>query len=273
LIKQYSKRALSIYYGFLCKLRKPYEYIHLLSHPRSGSTLLSHLLISHPEITGFGESKLIYSFSNDLEKLPVQVALKLKKFPFLGNERYAFDKLVHNWLIASENMANIYKRHTCVIFLLRDPKATLDSMSRLHWILQKIEPKEYVIKWYIKRIKTIKSYSQQLNDSGCERLIVLTYEQLLNKTKRVFEMLESVLQLQHPLSDKYRLFRTTGYWGHGDSSKFIRSGKIIRNRGKKPPPLLDFNDQMDMINQLYQDCYRELTDNCRSIASSFPIID
>jgi LPS sulfotransferase NodH len=37
-----------------------YEFVHILSHMRSGSTLLAHLLASHPEIIGYGETHIRY---------------------------------------------------------------------------------------------------------------------------------------------------------------------------------------------------------------------
>ena len=265
MIKNITEKVLSIYYNFLLKYRKPYQYIHLLSHPRSGSTLLSHILLSHPDITGFGESKLVYSKSKDIKKLPILVALKLHNFPFLGNETYVLDKLVHNWLITAENVSSIYNQHTYIIFLLREPKPTLNSMSRLHWIRTKDNPKEYVVEWYINRIQVIQKYCQQLKKSRYRYLAVLTYKQILYDTKKVFEMLENFLQLDYPLSEKYKVLRTTGRWGTGDSSKYIKSGKIIKHREQKYPSDIDLHDQMDMINKVYQDCYLELSQNCHSI--------
>lgn len=99
------ERILSIYYNSLLKYRKPYQYIHLLSHLRSGSILLSHILLSHPDITGFGESKLVYSTPKGLKKFPILVEQKLHKFSFLGNETYVLDKLLHNRLITIGNIA------------------------------------------------------------------------------------------------------------------------------------------------------------------------
>ena len=265
MIKKTTKRVLSKCYEILTKYRKPYQYIHLLTHPRSGSTLLSHILISHPDITGIGESKLVYSSSKDFKKLPVLVALQLRKFPFLGGERYAFDKLVHNWLIAAENVGNIYHQNDYIIFLLRKPTSTLNSMSRLSWITKKENPNEYVVEWYIERIKVIQKYCQQLKMSKFNHMAVLTYNQIINDTQKVFRMLEDFLKLDHPLSEKYQIFRTTGHWGAGDASEYIKSGKIIKQREQKKPLVVNFNDQLDKVNKAYQDCYRELTSNCLSI--------
>jgi hypothetical protein len=265
LIKEKVKRVLLKYYEILSKQREPYRYIHLLTHPRSGSTLLSHILISHPDITGFGESKLVYTRPEDLKRLPILLALQLRKFPFLGGERYAFDKLVHNQLMAVENVGNIYHRNDCIIFLLREPISTLNSMSRLDWVVKKENPKAYVVKWYIERIKVMQTYCGQLKKSPSKQMAVLTFDQIIDDTKKVFEMLEAFLKLKHPLSEEYKIFRTTGRWGTGDASSFIKSGKIIRHREQKKPLLVNFDDQLDRINKVYQDCYRELTAHCLSI--------
>lgn len=265
LIKRTTRRVLLKYYEVLTKYRKPYQYIHVLTHPRSGSTLLSNILISHPDITGIGESKLVYSKTEDLKKLPVLVALQLRKFPFLGQERYALDKLVHNQLIAADNVGNIYHQNDCIIFLLREPISTLNSMSRLDWIVKKENPKEYVVKWYIERIKVLQKYCRQLKKSSSKHMAVLTYDQIIDDTKKVLEMLEAFLKLDYPLSEEYKIFRTTGRWGIGDASSFIKSGKIIRQREQKKPLFVNFDGQLDKVDKVYQDCYRELTTHCLSI--------
>jgi hypothetical protein len=265
LLKKTTRSVLLKYYEVLAKYRKPYQYIHVLTHPRSGSTLLSNLLISHPDITGIGESKLVYSSSEDLKKLPILVALQLRKFPFLGQERYALDKLVHNQLIKAENLGNIYHQNDCIIFLLREPLATLNSMSRLDWIVKKENPKAYVIKWYIERIKMIQKYCRQLKKNQFKHMVVLTYDQIIADTQKVFELLEAFLKLDHPLSEEYKNFRTTGRWGTGDASSFIKSGKIIRQREQKKPLIVNFNDRLDTVNKVYQECHRELTAHCLSI--------
>ena len=114
-----ARSALLKYYEIISKYRKPYRYLHLLSHPRSGSTLLSHILMSHPDIAGIGEAWLTYSRSEDLKKLPIVLAMHFRPFPLLDQERYAFDKIVHNHLIAAENVGNIYNQNDSIIFLLR----------------------------------------------------------------------------------------------------------------------------------------------------------
>ena len=78
-------------------------------------------------------------------------------------------------------------------------------------------------------------------------------------------MLETFLKLDYPLFEEYKIFRTTGRWGTGDASSFIKSGKIIRQHEQKKPLLINFDDQLNEVNKVYQVCYRELTDNCLSI--------
>lgn len=263
MFKKYARDLLLAYYGLVLHLRKSYQYIHLLTHPRSGSTLLSHLLVSNPDIIGIGETKLVYSKISDLKKLPAHVALGLYRFPLLGNEKYVLDKLVHDHLIAADDLADMYKNNSCVIFLLREPSDTLNSMSRLPWVSQKPDREKFVTNSYVTRINTIRRYSQQLERSECKRRAVVTFEQIVYHTDAAFRLLENLLELSHPLSESYELLRTTGRWAYGDSSNNIKSGHIIRNRdSRNAPGRVDFHPDMDMVMQAYHKCYRELTRSC-----------
>ena len=267
MVKIFILNSLKIYYLVLCGLRKHFQYIHVLSHPRSGSTLLSHILINNPDITGIGETKLTYSKANDLKELPINVALVMRKFPFLGNEKYILDKLIYNHLIDNTDVATIYGKNTSVIFLLRDPMEALNSLSRLDWITKKDNPTQYVVDLYLNRIKMLKRYNKQLESSKCERRVLLTYSQLLNQTRESFRILEELLKLTTPLSESYSSIRTTGNWRYGDSSEEIESGTIVRQSSTHKPKLLNFDDYIDQVYNVYENCLQDLARTCLSVAS------
>jgi len=48
---------------------QPYRILLILSHMRSGSSLLTHLLNSNPEIIGYGETHIQYASEQDFKKL------------------------------------------------------------------------------------------------------------------------------------------------------------------------------------------------------------
>ncbi|MDY7013544.1 MAG: sulfotransferase family protein, partial [Cyanobacteriota bacterium] len=59
-------------YRILFRLQ-PYRVLFILSHMRSGSSLLTHILNSNPEIIGYGETHLQYSSEADFKRLMLKV--------------------------------------------------------------------------------------------------------------------------------------------------------------------------------------------------------
>ena len=70
---------------------RPLRYLFVLGHVRSGSSLLVHILNSHPEICAVGESWLLYDGEATFRKLVPFVHATLRK-PFL-TETYVVDKI------------------------------------------------------------------------------------------------------------------------------------------------------------------------------------
>ena len=56
-----------------------YRYVFILAHMRSGSTLLAHLLASHPDFVGAGETKVCYRTPADLPQLILKTCELLHK--------------------------------------------------------------------------------------------------------------------------------------------------------------------------------------------------
>ncbi len=108
-------------------LLKSRHYVFLLSHMRGYSTLVSHILGSHPEISGYAEDRLSYRTQLDLLKLRCVIYR-------LGNYktgcRYFLDKVLHNEFALADTILN--RRNVHIVFLIREPAATLKSMVAMH---------------------------------------------------------------------------------------------------------------------------------------------
>ncbi len=71
--------------NILISLWKPFspnpnqDYLFIMGHPRSGSSLLMHILESNDEIIGFGEYFTKYKDSKSLLKSEFDIRRKLKK--------------------------------------------------------------------------------------------------------------------------------------------------------------------------------------------------
>ncbi|NEP37874.1 MAG: sulfotransferase [Okeania sp. SIO2G4] len=210
---------------------EPYKFIFILSHMRSGSSLLANILSSHTEILGYGETHIQYASEFDLNKLVFKVHHKtqnirrwqdLKKLRM--NHKYILDKALHNKIFLDEKLLtseNLYS-----IFLIRDPERTIASILDLkpHW------SEEKVLTYYLNRLSTLERYAKLINSK--ERTLIISYDQLLNQTDLVFDALKKVLGTQSEFSEEYKVTNKTGRPGIGDSKENIKAGRIVRNPRK-----------------------------------------
>ena len=257
--KNIGKAALYQYYDIAKLFKRPYAFIHILAHPRSGSSLLVHLLASHPNICGFGESKLQYASENDLEKLPNKVLLTLRRFPRLGREKYMLDKLVHDFLLSTENSDILCSEDCRVIFLIREPHSTIRSIMRvLDYDLSR------AVDYYLTRLDSLENYARVV--SKAQDSIFIRYKELLYNTDEVFDLLQQFLELKEPLSEEYAILRTTGKFGYGDSSKNIFLGHIER-KGHNEKTQLKQGKIGDEVDVAFKRCCIELDKLCMSIRS------
>ena len=103
------------------------NYIFLLSHIRGYTTLLSHILGSHGEISGYAETWISYRTARDLLKLRCAVCSHGNYKP---NCTYFLDKILHNPLQISDSILNRPDIH--YIFMIRKPVPTIKSMVALY---------------------------------------------------------------------------------------------------------------------------------------------
>ncbi len=189
---------------------------------RSGSSLLMHLLSSHPEILGGGERNATYQANHDLWKL----ALKTRKehrvpFTFIP---YFIDQINHNKFTPKLNLFS--KENIQVIFLIRKPAPSISSILNL-------SKKYYDSSWsekkatayYVERLAFLQQVQQQLTPS---QKTLIQYESLVALPIPELEKIRQFLNLQSELKESYNLFEFTGK--RGDPSQHIQSGKIVETK-------------------------------------------
>jgi hypothetical protein len=198
---------------------KPYQILLLLSHMRSGSSLLTHLLADNPEIIGYGETHLRYAQEPDFKTLIEKVYWTVRGFNM--GHTYVLDKILHDQKLEPQLLQAPPIRG---IFLVRQPQATLASLCKLkaHW------SEEKAVDYYCDRLTSLAHYSQIIDNP--DRAYFLTYQTLLNHTKPTFQGLQQFLQVQAPFGETYQVMPLTGFKGVGDSSVNIKAGKILRDR-------------------------------------------
>ena len=247
----------------------------VMAHMRSGSTLLHHLLISHPQIIGRGERNEVFANSRDLDRLKLDVHLHQGRL--FRVHRFVADQINHDRFLTSEALLN--HPHVRPIFLIREPQASIASMVRVlgrHYGTTVEQATEY----YADRLKTLTRYAGQIADPS--QAFFLTYGDLVLNTEATLRELQSFLGLSTPLTEEYQVFDFTG--SRGDPSPQIRSGRIQRQpeghhidpteesqmlgqrRGRQSALDLIHRNTLAQLLEAYQNCQAAMRSACSSIS-------
>jgi len=193
--------------------------LFLLGHMRSYSSVLSHILGSHPQISGYCETHTKYRTWLDLWKLRWRVR-KLTGEALQGD--YVLDKVLHDYPMARSILDS---GSTRAIVLIRRPRETVRSiieMGLTHSPVAWHRDFELVARYYETRLANLLRLAEALRG----RVVFLEAEALLGDTRAVLDQLGVFLELHSPLQTEYRRFAHTGELGFGDPSKAISAGRI-----------------------------------------------
>ena len=197
------------------------SYIFVVSHLRSFSTLLCHILGSHNDISGYVETHLSYFGRIDLWQLKRKVRETTDE-PVVS--KYLLDKMLHNYIHIDPSI--LARPNVKILFLVRNATDTLKSILNL-FVGQlsrgPITCAEDALAYYAKRLQKIEQYSAQLGRNAR----FLESEKLLDQTDAALDGLSQWLELSKRLSASYRTFKLTGVDHFGDPSPNIRVGKIV----------------------------------------------
>jgi hypothetical protein len=234
-------------------------FLFVVSHMRSFSSLLCHILGSHPEISGYGEAHLSYLSRLDLQRLARKVQQATEN-PVLG--RYVLDKILHNHREIAPGILD--RPEIKVLFLLRNPEDTFRSilnMAHARGHEGRFSDPVRVLDYYVTRLRHLESYCARLDGNA----LFLESEGLLGDTERVLVELARWLELGEPLKPVYRTFPLTGAPGHGDPSPTIRSGTVVRDDEARhqyyvPIPIAD--DLLQQGRAAHASCREALARRC-----------
>jgi hypothetical protein len=182
--------------------------------------VLSHILGSHPQISGYCETHTKYRTYFDLWKLRWRVR-KLTGEPLQGE--YVLDKVLHDYPMAGSILNS---SRTRAVVLIRQPRDTVRSiieMGLTHSPIAWHRDFESVARYYETRLAGLLRLTEALRG----RVVFLEAEALLVNTRAVLDQLAAFLQLQSPLPMEYRRFAHTGEAGFGDPSQAIGAGRIM----------------------------------------------
>lgn len=234
----------------------PDRYVFLLSHMRSYSTLLSHVLGSSPEIAGYTESHVKYHRRSDLLRLRWRVGRALKRWP---TGRYLLDKQLYNAMHLPRQVEEL-PGFRALIFI-REPADTLASIRRL-------AGKERAAPWYRDWDAVARYYCGRAHALAAHgvvlgaRALAFRAETIVEDAPGLFDAIEAHLGLVAPLTSQYRVQPLTGRGGHGDPGEWIHAGRIVRSRTAErldapvPEPVLE------RCRIAYEQCWTQLRDWC-----------
>ncbi|MEL4896994.1 sulfotransferase family protein [Crocosphaera sp. Alani8] len=233
--------------------KSPFRILFVLSHMRSGSSLLTHLLNSNPEIIGYGETHINYSSELDFEKLMFKVYWTIKDYKM--NHKYVLDKVLHNHKFLADDF--LISEQVYSIFLIRKPQRTLASILEIkpHW------SEEKALNYYEERLEILESYAKLINNK--KQSLLITSDQLINQTDLVFNKFQKFLQTKESFSEQYETLRTTGRKGIGDSSENIKAGYIIRNRRESDTKFS--GELVEKATDSFKQCLTTLSNYCSTI--------
>lgn len=199
-----------------------YHPIFLLSHMRANTSLISHILGSHPEISGYYEMHLSYQSEHDLVK---QLQLYSSKETIKNSSRFLFDKLLHNdYELRLENLGTTLIK---TLVSIRPPEQTIKSILNLFRkkdVDASYAHPEKATDYYIKRIMKLAEF--------CEHYPGTYYyydaDLIRHDPQALLQHLQQWLSLEEPLSENYQLFSQTGKPRLGDSSDNMKKGRIVK---------------------------------------------
>lgn len=231
----------------------PYKVLFILSHMRSGSSLLTHLLVSNPEIIGYGETHLEYTDERDFKALIFRLYWRFREMNM--NHTYLLDKVLHDQKFMDSDFLRSDRIRS--VFLLREPKRTLASILDI----KPHHNEEQALEYYVNRLAALESYAKVINSK--EKTLFITHDQILHQSSSVFESLQNHLQTRVGFSEEYKVLKTTGTRGIGDSSENIKAGRIIKQARKLEIPLSD--RVVDKARSAFDRCHETLSNYCQCI--------
>ena len=200
-------------------MRSKARPLMLMGHPRSGSSLLMHLLCDHTDILGFGEYLTEYDSSQKLALAEFDIRRKAaglyREVSFIANQV--------NHRRITPRMDVLMQADTQFIFLIREPEASLSSMFRLSESRKKPMSHAAIGQVYIDRLKSMQAMVKEINPNFW---MATTYEELTENTEPTLQKITDFLSLDNLLTPTYGVQKFTQKWG--DPSKHILQGSIVK---------------------------------------------
>lgn len=234
------------------------RYLFLLSHMRSYSSLLAHILGSSGDIDGYGETHIKYRNKMDLWRLQHAIQRSTEQ-PLRGE--WLLDKILHNHVRAPDRF--LRDEQVRALIFLRRPERTLQSILTLANSAagdDAMNDPQMACDYYVARLHRLRADGQRLG----QRALYFDAEAFINKPLPLLDAIADWLRLHTALSPRYQVAKRTGEIGFGDPLPNIRAGHILETSASTidhdlviPAPLLR------EAEAAYHRCREVLLQNCQ----------
>lgn len=242
------------------------RFLFVVSHMRSGSTLLVHILNTSRRIVGYGETHTTYRDRADLARLTLNVARSFRR-PWL-RDLYVLDKLLFEYV---PRLQFLVEEPVKLILLVRRPEESLPSILRFRPGNEEWDEAR-ALEYYVGRLESMARCAEFCADPA--RTFALTYDQLIGETTEALPALGDFLGLDDSLSERYDLMWSTGRrrflrraghdYGIGDDSDRIRRGLIVRGERRREGRGLS-TSTMRVAGAAYEACLDRLASTCTAL--------
>lgn len=218
------------------------KHVFMVSHMRSGTSVLSNIILTNPSFYGIGETHIEYHDSRSLGALLHKIA-SVRGLKGI-TAKYVYDKILHNERIQCD-MVRIAPSAKYII-VLRNPLEAIPSIAKVMEGLWDGGLDQQALDYYKLRIEWLRRFVEEL---PAKNLFFLEYEELLARPRPVLDDLQKFLCLGLPLSERYDVNCWVGRSGIGDPSLHIKSGKLIARERQI------YNEQL--IPAGFEDVYKQ----------------
>ena len=198
-----------------------HRYLVLLSHMRSYSSVLAHVLGSSPQIQGYGETQVRFRNVFDVWRFRRSVARSTGRPP---QSPWLLDKVLHNDIRPVDRFVG--RERVRPLIFLRRPERTLQSLVALARSQRSVASYADVqagCDYYVRRLHRLREDGERFG----RQALYFEAEALVLQPEPLLQALGQWLGLAQPLSPAYRLGRQSGQAGFGDSSPNIRAGTVL----------------------------------------------
>lgn len=204
------------------KILVPTKQIILISHMRANTSLLGHIIGSHPSVSGYYEQHIGYYSWKSLIRLRLKFSQENPKEKI---NTIFFDKVLHSDHAISSDVFG--SKRNMLLFVLRKPEKTIKSIVAMYQRMDEAHPQANVAeagKYYIDRVKDIASIAKSYEHKP--ECYYMDAETIIENADSALNQLTSCFNLTPELTPEYEMFELTGKKKVGDSSDVIKSGKI-----------------------------------------------